>query len=40
MTFGNIIRSFYIIIGIAKALPSLLSLKTLIVYRSLLGWEN
>ena len=38
--FGNIFRSFYIIVGIARKLQSVVSLTSLIMYRSLLGFEN
>jgi len=40
MTFGNIIRSFYIIMDIAKKLEILVSSTILILYRSLLGLKN
>jgi len=40
MTFGNIIRSFYAIMAIAKKLQSLVSSTTLIMYRSSYGLEN
>jgi len=40
MTFGNTIRSFYIIMDIAKKLQSLVSSWTLIMYRSSNGLEN
>jgi len=33
--FGNIFRSFYIIIGIARKLQSVVSSKSLIMYKSL-----
>jgi len=37
VTFGNIFKSFYIIKDIAKKLQNLVSLTSLIMYRSLLG---
>ena len=40
MTFGNIIRSFYIIMDIVKKLQSLVNSTTLIMYRSSHGLEN
>jgi len=40
VTFGNIFRSFYIIMGIARKLQSVLSLTSLTMYRSLLGYEK
>jgi len=40
MTFGNIFRSFHIIMDIARKLQILVSLTSVIMYRSLLGFEN
>ena len=38
--FGNISRTFYIIIGIERKLQSVVSSTSLLVYRSLLGLKT
>ena len=38
--FGSIFRSLYIIMGIARKLQNVVSLTSLFMYRSLLGFEN
>jgi len=40
VTFGNIFRSFYIIMGIARKLQSVVSSTSLIMYRGLLGLKT
>ena len=40
VTFRNIFRSFYIIMGIARKLQSVVSSTILIIYRSLLGLKT
>jgi len=40
MTFENIIRSFYIIMVIARKLQSAMSSTSLIMYKSLLGLKT
>ena len=39
-TFENIFRSFYIIMGIARKLQSVVSSTSLLVYKSLLGLKT
>jgi len=40
VAFGNIFKSFYIIMGIARKLQSVVSSTSLIMYKSLLGLKT